>query len=97
MDTASGVYRVVTLASTYVIDLDREVIRREPRPGHPDSTLLPRDELITLHKVVDCCVDRRMILLIDLFLFGITLTARFTTQVVVIIETVPSPASESAR
>lgn len=97
MDTVSGAYRVVTLASTYVIDLDLEVIRREPRPDHSDSTLLPRDEGIPLLEVIDCCVGRRMILLLELHLCGIPITARFTTQVVVTIDPEPSPEMETAQ
>lgn len=97
MDTVSGVYRVVTLASTYVIDLDREVIRREPRPGHPDSTLLRGGELIALLEVVECSVGRRMIVRIDLHVLGFPVTARLTTQFALSIDPVPAPAMETAR
>jgi hypothetical protein len=95
LDTAIGAYRVVTLASTYVIDLDLEVIRREPRTNHPDSTLLPSDEVITLLKLIECCVGRRMILLLDVVVFGITLTVRSTSQVVVTIDPEFSPKIET--
>lgn len=97
MDTASGVYRVVTLASTYVIDLDRQVLRRLLRAGHPDSTLLPRDELITLREVIECSVGRRMILRIDLHLLGVPLTAPYSAQVVLSIDPIPSPGMGSAQ
>lgn len=97
MEAVAGVYRVVTRSSNYVVDLDLGVLRREPRPGHPDSVLLPREEQITLHKVIDCCVDRRMVLLIDVVLFGITVTVRFTTQAVVAIDPESSPETETAR
>ena len=97
MDTVSGAYRIVTLASTYLIDLDREMVYREPRTGHPDSTLLPRDEPITLLEVLECSVGRRMILLLHLHVCGIPLTARYSTQVVFSINHVPSLRTEAAQ
>jgi len=43
MDVGSAAYRVTTLSSTYEIDLDRMVLRRVPRTGNPDGSLLRRE------------------------------------------------------
>ena len=91
MDTTSGAYRIVTRASTYLIDLDRAVLRREPRTGHPEGSLLRRDdELVTLLEILECTVGRPMGLLIDLHVRGVPFTVRFSTPVVAI-DPVPSP------
>lgn len=94
MDAVAGAYRVVTVASTYLIDLDRAVIRREPRTGHPEGALLRRDEeLVTLLEIIECSVDRPMTLLLDLHVLGVPYTARYATRVVSI-EQVASPGCE---
>ncbi|WP_134542250.1 hypothetical protein [Terrimesophilobacter mesophilus] len=97
MDSIGGRYEVTTASSSYLIDLDRQVIRRLPRTGSPEGSLLRRDdELITLLEVIECSVGRRMILLLDLHVFGVPFTARFATQVLSI-DPVASPGVEAAQ
>ena len=97
MDTTTGAYRVITVASTYLIDLDRAVIRREPRTGDSEASLLRRDEeLVTLLEIIECSVGRPMTLLLDLHVFGVPFTARYATGVVSI-EPVPSPGAEPVQ
>lgn len=92
MDSTTGTYRVATVASTYVVDLDREVVRREPRDDRSGGLLLGRDELLILLRILECTVGRPMILLLDLHLFGVPFTARLSTQVVLSIDPEPTPA-----
>lgn len=83
MDSTSGAYRVVTEASTYLIDLDRGVLRRLPRTGNEQGSLLRRgDELITILNVIECTVGRAMKLMIDLHVVGVPFTMRMSTPVV---------------
>ena len=97
MDSASGRYEVTTKSSCYVVDLDREVIMRRPRMGNPEGSLLRRDEeLVTLLRVLDCTVGRRMILLIDLHVAGVPFTTRASTEVLAI-EQIPSPGLDVVR
>lgn len=94
MDSTTGAYRVTTAASTYVIDLDRKVIRRFPRTQHDEGALLRRDdELITLHEILEVTVGKRMLLLLDLHVIGVDVTTRISTPVVSI-ERVASPGAE---
>lgn len=96
MDSTTGAYRVTTSASTYLIDLDRMVIRRSPRTENPDGSLLRRDEeLITLLRLAECTVGRQMLLYIDLHVLGVPYTARGSTPVVSITR-VPSPGEQVA-
>jgi hypothetical protein len=91
MDTGSGAYRVTTLSSTYEIDLDRMVLRRAPRTGNPDGSLLRRDdELVMLLGIDECTVGRRMRLRINLNVLGVDFTTRNSTEVVSI-ESILSP------
>ena len=93
MDCTEGAYRVTTTSSTHIIDLDRYVIRREPRTVDPGAELLRRDdELVDLLAVEECTVGRPMILHLDLHVVGVSYTTRSTTPVVSI-ERVPSPGS----
>ncbi|WP_148040163.1 hypothetical protein [Cryobacterium tepidiphilum] len=95
MDSTHGAYRVVTAASRYLIDLDRMVVRREPRAENPEGSLLRRDdELITLLDILDCTVGRPMRLHIDLHVLGVPSTLRCSTPVVSI-ERVASPGEQS--
>lgn len=97
MDSVGGRYEVTTASSSYVIDLDRQVIRRLPRTGNPEGSLLRRDdELVTLLQIVECSIGRRMILLIDLHVAGVPFTTRVSTEVVTI-EVVSSPGLEAGR
>ena len=97
MDSVGGRYEVTTAASSYLIDLDRQVLRRLPRTGNPEGSLLRRDdELVTLLRVVECSVGRRMILLIDLHVAGVPFTTRVSTEVIAI-EAVSSPGIEANR
>ena len=91
MDAGSGAYRVTTLSSTYEIDLDRMVLRRLPRTGNPDGSLLRRDdELVMLLGIDECTVGRRMRLRINLNVLGVDFTTRNSTEVVSI-ESILSP------
>jgi len=91
MDSTTGAYRVTTVASTFVIDLDRRVVRRAPRTEDDEGFLLRRDdELITLHEIVELTVGKPMLLLLDLHVVGIAFTSRMSTPVVSI-ERVASP------
>lgn len=95
MDSVNGAYRVTTAASSYVLDLDRMVIRRAPRTGDPGGSLLRRDEeLITLLEVLECSVGRPMALMVDLHVVGVPYTARISTPVVSI-ERVHSPGERT--
>ena len=97
MDSVGGRYEVTTAASSSLIDLDRQVLRRLPRTGNPEGSLLRRDdELVTLLRVVECSVGRRMILLIDLHVAGVPFTTRVSTEVIAI-EAVSSPGIEANR
>lgn len=97
MDVATGAYEVTTTASTYRIDLDRLIIRRSPRTGDPDGSLLRRDEeLITLLEVLECSVGRPMALMIDLHVAGVPYTARISTPVISI-ERVHSPGERAVQ
>lgn len=97
MDAVEGAYRVRTAASTYIIDLDRNVIRRAPRTGDDEGALLRRDdELITLLEVKECTVGRPLELLVDLHVAGVAFTVRRSTPVVSI-ERVASPGLEVER
>jgi hypothetical protein len=97
MDSIGGRYEVTTASSSYLIDLDRQVIRRLPRTGSPEGSLLRRDdELVTLLQIVECSIGRRMILLIDLHVAGVPFTTRVSTEVVAI-EVVSSPGLEAGR
>lgn len=91
MDLASGAYRVTTRSSTYEIDLDRMVLRRVPRTGNPDGSLLRRDdELVMLLGIDDCTVGRRMSFRINLNVLGVAFTTRNSTEVASI-EPIHSP------
>ncbi|MEX1080168.1 MAG: hypothetical protein WED09_13795 [Homoserinimonas sp.] len=95
MDSANGAYRVTTRSSTYEIDLDRMVLRRFPRTGNCDGSLLRRDdELIMLLAIDDCTVGRRMSLRIDLNVLGVPFTARYATEVVSI-KRISSPETKT--
>lgn len=97
MDSTEGAYRITTAASTYLIDLDRMVLRRIPRSQDPNGALLRRDdELITLIGITECTVGRPMQLDIDLHVLGVEFTTRGSTPVVSI-ERVPSPGREHHR
>lgn len=94
MDSTTGAYRVATASSTYWIDLDRMALRREPRTANPDGSLLRRDdELITLHRIVECTVGRPMELHIDLHVVGVGFTTRWSTPVMSI-ERIASPGEQ---
>ena len=85
MDSVSGAYQVTTQASTYVVDLDRMVIRRTPRTHYEGGSLLRRDEeLVMLVELLECSVGKRMELLLNLHVYGVPGTARFSTTVVAI-------------
>ncbi len=97
MDVATGAYEVTTAASTYLIDLDRLVIRRAPRTVDENGSLLRRDEeLITLLEVLECSVGRPMALMIDLHVAGVPFTTRISTPVTRI-EQVHSPGEPASR
>ena len=86
MDTTTGTYRVASMASTYIVDLDCAVIRRQPRTGDPRGSLLRRDEEpITLLEVLECTVGRPMALMIDLHVPRVPFTVRVSTPVVSIV------------
>lgn len=85
MDSVVGAYQVITQASTYVVDLDRMVIRRTPRTHHDGGSLLRRDEeLVMLVELLECTVGKRMELLLNLHVYGVPGTMRFSTRVVAI-------------
>jgi aminoglycoside phosphotransferase (APT) family kinase protein len=66
MGSAQGAYRITTTAPTYLIDLDRMVLRRSPRTEDSDGSLLRRDhELITLLAITECTVRTSMVPKID--------------------------------
>lgn len=92
MDSVGGRYVVTTAVSSYLIDLDRQLLKSLSGTGDSEGSLLRRDEVVTLLDVIECSVGRRMILRIDLHALRLPLTARFTTQVVFSIDLVPSPA-----
>ena len=97
MDSTTGAYRVATATSTYEIDLDRMVLRRDPRTEDADGALLRRDdELITLVSVLDCTVGHPMELLIDLHVVGVEFTARHSTPVLTIVP-IHSPGYDPHR
>lgn len=85
MDSTAGAYRVLTKSSEYLIDLDREALRRIPGDGAGEFevALLRRDiELVTLLEIVECTVGVPMSLVIDLHVLGVPFTFRNTTPVV---------------
>ena len=95
MDSTEGAYRVVTTDSSYLVDLDRMVIRRVPRTEDVDGSLLRRDdELVTLLQTVECSVGAPMLLLVDLHVLGVPFTTRTTTPVTSI-DRVPSPGEQT--
>ena len=95
MDSTDGRYRVTTADSSYLIDLDRMVIRRAPRSEDVDGALLRRDdELVTLLHIFQCSVGQSMQLLVDLHVLGIPYTARTTTPVKTI-DRIPSPGEQA--
>ena len=74
-------YHVITADSSYLIDLDRMVIRLAPRTENADGALLRRnDELVTLLQIVRNSVGQSMQIIVDLHVLGIPRTARTTTQ-----------------
>ena len=96
MDCTDGAYLVTTAASTYLIDLDRKVIRRAPRTQDAEGSLLRRDEeLVTLLELRECTVGKRMELILDLHVHGVPCTWRQST-VVQKIEPAPSPGRPQA-
>ena len=85
MDSVVGAYQVTTQSSTYVVDLDRMVIRRTPRTHHEGGSLLRRDEeLVMLVELLECTVGKRMELLLNLHVYGVPGTMRFSATVVAI-------------
>ena len=91
MDSTTGAYLVVTRSSTYLVALDRRVIRRTPRTGDPEGSLLRRDEeLVTLIELRECTVGRQLEMLLDLHVHGVPGTFRRSTTVQSI-EAVASP------
>lgn len=85
MDSVAAAYQVTPQASTYVVDLDRMVILRTPRTQHDGGSLLRRDEeLVMLVELLECTVGKRMELLLNLHVYGVPGTARFSTRVVAI-------------
>lgn len=97
LSSIDGAYRVTTTASTHLIDLDRMVIRRQPRTVDPQAELLRRDdELIELLAVGECTVGKPMVLHVDLHIVGVSYTTR-TSAPVVSIERVPSPGTDFRR
>ena len=82
---ATGRYTVTTVASEYLLDLDRRVIQRFPDPNNLEAAGLRRDaEEIVLMEIVSCEVGRSMVLLIDLDVSGVLVTTRRTTPIVAI-------------
>ena len=82
---ATGRYTVTTVASEYLLDLDRRVIQRFPDPNNLEAAGLRRDaEEIVLVEVVSCEVGQSMVLLIDLDILGVLVTTRRTTPIVAI-------------
>ena len=83
MDSTTGTYRVATLSSVYIIDLDAEAVSRAPNIDGVDSAHLRQDERWTrLVRIVECTVGARMELLIDLGVAGVTFTSRRSTTIV---------------
>ena len=93
MDSITGAYLVTTVASTYLIDLDRLVIKRTPRTHHAGGSLLRRDdELVMLVELRECTVGQHLEMILDLRVHGVPGTFRRST-VVQSIEPVASPGS----
>lgn len=91
MDSTTGAFIVTTVATTYLIDLDRHVIKRTPRTQSEEGSLLRRDdEPVTLLELRECTVGKRMEIIVDLREQGVTATLRIST-VVQSIEAVASP------
>lgn len=97
MDSTTGAYRVATATSTYEIDLNRMVLRRNPRTEDTDGALLRRDdERITLVAVIECTVGHPMELLIDLHVVGVKFTTRHSSPVLTIVP-IHSPGHDTHR
>ena len=95
MDSTSGRYEVVTMSSTYYIDLDRMVLWRIPRIQDLLGSLLRReDELVTLLEIQQCSVVQRMVLLIDLHVLGFPPMLRNVT-IVQTIKRIHSPHEDT--
>ena len=78
----SGIYRVVTAASTYIIDLDRKELTRTPNGEESVSAQLRRDnQTVSLVEIVIVRVGSPMLLLINLHVPGVEMTTRRTTMV----------------
>ena len=93
MDSTSGAYLVATEAYTYLIDLDRRVIKRTPRTQNVDGSLLRRDdELVMLVELHECTVGLRLEMLLDLRLRGVPVMFRRSTIVQSIEPVMASPA-----
>ena len=83
MDVASGIYRVTTLSSVYLIDLTAGRLRRVPSVDDAESSILRRDaDWIDIIAVESIDVGRGMVLLIDLHVEGVLATTRRSTTVV---------------
>lgn len=92
MDSTTGAYLVTTAASTYLIDLDRRVIKRTPRTHHDEGLLLRRDdELVMLVGLRECTVGQHLEMILDLRVLGAPGTFR-RSIIVQSIEPVASPA-----
>lgn len=95
MDGTDGANLVVTTDSSYLVDLDRMVVRRTQRSQDPDGSHLRRDdELVTLLQIVEWSVGAPMRLLVDLHVLGVPFTARTLTPVATI-DRVPSPGEQA--
>ena len=83
-DDEAGCYVVTTESSSrYWLDLDRRLLRRVPSDVFAGTLRLRRDgEDLDLVEVVDCRVGHPLIVLINLDLTGVWLTARESTPVV---------------
>ncbi|QHO70344.1 hypothetical protein BHD05_12495 [Marisediminicola antarctica] len=91
MDSTTGANLVTTHASTYLVDLDRRVIKRTPRTHDADGALLRRDdELVMLVELRECTVGQHLEMILDLRVHGVPATLR-RSSTVLSIEPVASP------
>src|SRR5690554_6465473 len=79
---AVGRWRVTTRTGTrYLVDLDRQCVRREPARGG-SSTSMHRDQQdVDLLQLMQCRIGAPLVLLLDLHLPGVACTRRVSSDV----------------
>ena len=82
MDTPTGVYRVTTESSTYVVDLDLMIVTRIPGVHNREVATMRHDgQPMRLLGLDDCTVGRSLVMFVDLRIPGVPWTLRVSTAV----------------